>query len=123
MVHAKAIGYSNPYSYPQCTWWADQRFYQKHGVFVPWTKDAMAWQWNVRAADFGWRISHKPTVGSILVLQPGVQGAGVYGHVAIVERVQGNNHVIASSTNWGANPYTVTIEQFAIGYGVTFVSR
>jgi surface antigen len=123
MAPAKAIGYANPYTYPQCTWWADQRYYQRHGVFVPWTKDAMAWQWTTRAADFGWHISSRPKIGSILVLQPGVQGAGVYGHVAIVEQVQGNNRVIASSTNWGADPYTVTSSQFLIGFGVTFVSR
>ncbi|HTK06781.1 MAG TPA: CHAP domain-containing protein [Ktedonobacteraceae bacterium] len=122
MAPANEVGHYNPYPYPQCTWWADQRYHQTHGVFVPWTKNAMAWQWKARATDFGWHISSRPTVGSILVLQPGVQGAGTDGHVAIVERVQGN-HVIASSTNWGTNPYTVTRVRFALGYGVTFIRR
>jgi hypothetical protein len=53
-----AVGRTNPYPYPACTWWADQRYYQIHGVFVPWTNNAMAWQWSVRATEFGKEQAH-----------------------------------------------------------------
>ena len=123
MAPIGAVGRTNPYPYPACTWWADQRYYQVHGVFVPWTNNAMAWQWSTRAAEFGWRVSGTPRVGSILVLQPGVQGAGPYGHVAVVEQVLGNYHVIASSMNWGANPYAITRGDFVLSSGVTFINQ
>jgi surface antigen len=123
MAPIGAGGRTNPYPYPACTWWADQRYYQIHGVFVPWTNNAMAWQWSTRASEFGWRVSGTPRVGSILVLQPGVQGAGPYGHVAVVEEVLDNYHVIASSMNWGANPYAVTRGDFVLSSGVTFISQ
>ncbi len=123
MAPTGAGGKSNPYPYPACTWWADQRYYQVHGLFVPWTNNAMAWQWNARAAEFGWRVSGWPQVGSILVLQPGIQGAGMYGHVAVVEQVLSNGHVIASSMNWGANPYAVTRAEFTLGGGVAFINQ
>ncbi len=82
----------------------------------------MAWQWKDRAHDFGWRVSTRATVGSIIDLQPWVQGAYGGGHVAVVERVLGNGHVIASNMSWGANPYAVVDWEFSPGPGVTFIS-
>jgi len=120
---SSAVGYRNVFPYPACTWWADQRYAQIHGYFVPWTTNSMAWQWTARAYDFGWHVSYYPTVGSIIDLQPWVQGAYGGGHVGVVEQVLGNGHVIASSMSWGANPYAVTYWQFTPGPGVTFISR
>ncbi len=120
---SSAIGYRNVFPYPACTWWADQRYAQIHGYYVPWTTNSMAWQWTARAYNFGWRVSYYPTVGSIIDLQPWVQGAYGGGHVGVVERVLSNGHVIASSMSWGANPYAVTYWQFTPGPGVTFISR
>jgi hypothetical protein len=65
----------NVFPYGQCTWYADQRFHQLHGIYVPWTSSANAWQWPTRAAEYGWRVSRRPIPGSIIVLQRGVQGA------------------------------------------------
>jgi N-acetylmuramoyl-L-alanine amidase len=113
----------NVFPYPACTWWANQRFYQVHGVFVPWTTNSEAWQWTARAHNFGWHVSSRPKVGSIIDLQPWVQGAYGGGHVAYVEQVLGDGHVIASNTSWGANPYQVTYVEFAPGPGVTFISE
>src|SRR5436309_741561 len=38
-------GTSNPYPRGQCTWWADQRYHQIHGYYVPWRTNANAYQW------------------------------------------------------------------------------
>jgi surface antigen len=120
---ARTTGARNVFPYGQCTYWADQRYYQLHGVFVPWTTNANAGQWSVRAREFGWRVSSQPTFGAIIVLQGGVQGAYGFGHVGIVEQVLGNGSVIVSSMNWGAHPDGVTRSRFTAGPGVTFISQ
>lgn len=117
-----AKGSTNVFPYPACTWWANQRYRQLHGFFVPWTTNSMAWQWKDRARNFGWQVSSQPKAGAIINLQPWVQGAYGAGHVAVVERVLKNGHVIASSMSWGANPSAVKNWEFAPGPGVTFIS-
>jgi surface antigen len=116
------MGSANAFPYGQCTWWADQRFHQFSGTYVPWTTNANAWQWSARAAEFHWNVSSVPTAGAIVNLQPGVQGASYLGHVGVVERVIDSNHVIASNLNWGANPSSVTDVKFSTGPGVTFIT-
>jgi surface antigen len=118
-----AIGTSNPFPFGQCVWWADQRYYQLHGIFVPWRTNAMAANWVNRAREFGWHVSGIPKVGSIMVLQPGVQGAYSAGHVAVVEQLLSSGSVIASSMNWGSNPTMVTDSTFHLGPGVAFISQ
>ena len=113
----------NVFPYGSCTWWANQRYYQLHSIFVPWKTQADAWQWTARAYQFGWHVSSLPVAGSIIVLQPWVQGAYSSGHVAIVERILSNGHVIASNMSWGANPWQVTDVELAPGSGVTFIYR
>ncbi len=124
-LSAQSTSYAsgNPFPYPSCTWWADQRYHQLHGVFVPWRTNANAWQWTARARQFGWHVSTRPTIGSIIDLQPWVQGAYGAGHVAVVERILRNGHVITSNMSWGRNPYRVTYVEFAPGRGVTFITR
>ncbi len=117
------VGTVNVFPYGQCTWWANQRYSQLHGVYVPWRTQSDAWGWTDRAYQFGWHVSSSPTVGSIIDLQPWVQGAYGLGHVAVVEQVLSNGHVIASTMNWGAYPWQVTYVQFSPGPGVTFISR
>jgi len=117
------VGSVNVFPYGPCTWWANQRYFQLHGVFVPWRTQSDAWEWTARAYQFGWHVSSSPTVGSIIDLQPWVQGAYGLGHVAVVEQVLSNGHVIASNMSWGAYPWQVTYVQFTPGPGVTFISR
>lgn len=112
---------SNFYPYGQCTWWANERYHELHGVYVPWARNSDAWLWTTRAQQFGWHVSNTPAVGDILDLQPNVQGASNLGHVAVVEQVLSNNEIIASSMNWGADPFRVTDFQFTPGAGVTFI--
>jgi len=119
--HGPPVGARNFFPFGACTWWADQRYYQLHGIFVPWHSQANAWQWTDRAYQYGWHVSGSPVVGAIINLQPGVQGAGYLGHVGVVERILSNGHVIASNTSWGAYPSLVTDVEFAPGPGVTFL--
>jgi len=117
-----ATGSSNAFPFGQCTWWADQRYYQLHGIFVPWRTNASAANWVNQAHTFGWHVSGTPKVGSIIVLQPGVQGAYSAGHVGVVEHLLSSGSVIASSMNWGSNPGKVTDYTFHLGSGVAFIS-
>ena len=113
-------GTGNYFPYGQCTWWANQRYYQLHKIYVPWTTQSDAWQWSARARDFHWQVSSKPVVGAILDLQPWVQGAYSLGHVAVVEKILPNGHVLASNMNWGGNSSVVDVD-FTPGAGVTFI--
>jgi LysM repeat protein len=122
VVRQPVRGKSNAFPYGECTWWANQRYHQLHGVYVPWLTQSNAWQWTARARQFYWRVSSTPLPGAIINLQPRVQGAYSLGHVAIVERVLANGHVIASNMNWGARPHAVTYVEFIPGRGVTFIS-
>ncbi len=117
-----AKGTGNYFPYGQCTWWANQRFHTLHGFYVPWKTNADAWEWANRARDFHWRVSSRPAVGDIIDLQPWVDGAYGRGHVAVVEKVLRNGHVIASSMNWGRYYWEVTDAEFAAGPGVSFIS-
>jgi N-acetylmuramoyl-L-alanine amidase len=116
-------GSRNIFPYGACTWWANQRYFQLHGVYVPWKTGANAWEWKFRAYQFHWRVSSRPRIGAIIDLQPWVEGAYSFGHVAVVERVLGNGHVIASTMNWGAFPWRVTYVEYAPGPGVSFISQ
>ncbi len=93
-----------------------------HGVYVPWTTQSNAWQWTARAYNFHWHVSGAPSVGAIVNLQPWVQGAYSLGHVAVVERILQNRHVIASNMNWGIYYWQVTYVEFAPGPGVSFLT-
>jgi N-acetylmuramoyl-L-alanine amidase len=116
-------GSGNVFPYGSCTWWANQRYFQIHGIFVPWRTQSDAWEWTARAYQFGWHVSSSPVWGAIIDLQPGVQGAYSAGHVAVVEKILSNGHVIASNMSWGAHPWQVTYVEFAPGPGVTFIYR
>ena len=115
-------GTGDYFPYGQCTWWASYRYFQLHGIYVPWKTQADAWEWTARARDFHWHISSIPSQGAIINLQPWVEGAYGLGHVAVVEKVLKNGHVIASNMNWGAYYWEVTDVEFAPGPGVSFIS-
>lgn len=115
-------GSANPFPRGQCTWWASQRFFELHGFFVPWTINSNAFQWRDRAQEFRWIVSNQPSVGAIVNLQPNVQGASSLGHVAVVETVMDNGHVLASNLNWGPNFSQVTNVEFTPGPGVSFIT-
>ncbi len=105
--------------YGQCTYWANMRYHQLTGYWVPWLGNA--WQWKAGAIGYGWVVSATPKVPSIIVLQPGVQGSGWYGHVAIVERINADGSVLTSNFNWAGNWAIETFVTFTPGPGVSFV--
>ena len=113
----------NQFPWPACTWWANQRYHQLHGIYVPWRTQSNAWQWTARAYNFHWRVYRAPGVGWIMDLQPWVQGAYGLGHVGVVERVLAGGYFIASSTSWGRYPTQVTYWRFHVGNGVTFLHQ
>jgi surface antigen len=124
---AATIGRANLFPYGQCTWWANERYAELHnGAYVPWTWNSDAWQWTNRALDFHWQVVERPSVGDIIDLQPGVQGASGLGHVGVVEQILANGNVLASSMNWGLTVQqqaSVSYAQFVPGSGVTFIRQ
>ena len=119
---AVSSGFVNVFSYGQCTWWAAQRYFQLHSVAIPWRSQANAAQWTARAYENGWHVSSVAIVGSVLVLQGGVQGASSLGHVGIVEKVVGGGIAIVSSMNWGYGG-GISFDAFSPGPGVAFLEQ
>ena len=110
----------NRFYYGQCTWWAAYRYYQLTGVNIPWIGNAD--QWVAGAEANGWTVSPTPKVPSIIALAPGVDGAGGYGHVAIVESINSDGSVVTSNMNWAGSGSTVVDVTFSPGPGVSFIS-
>lgn len=109
--------------YGQCTYWANMRYHQLTGHWVPWLGNA--YEWAYQASAYGWVTSSVPNPNgpSIIVLAPGTQGAGSYGHVAVVETGVTNyaNGVITSNWNWNGDWAAEDWVTFYPGAGVTFV--
>jgi surface antigen len=110
------------FSFGQCTYWVDLRYHQLTGYWVNWIGNAYQWKDGALSAP-GWIVSSTPHMPSIIVLQPGVQGAGGYGHVGVVERVNPDGSVYTSNMNWYANGGwdRISYWTFTPGPGVSFV--
>ena len=79
--------YANSYAWGQCTWYVASR------IKVPnYLGNANAWYGGLKA--LGWREG-APRVGAI-----GVSFEGYYGHVVIVEQVNGDGTVVISEMNY-----------------------
>jgi surface antigen len=112
-------GQSNNYPEGQCTVYADERYHTLTGYYVPWSGNAQ--DWASLAIASGWTVSSRPIVPSIICLQGGIQGAdSTYGHVGVVESIQGNT-VTTSDLNWGPNYSQVSTVNFVVGPGVSFI--
>jgi hypothetical protein len=111
----------NRFAFGQCTYWANMRYHQLTGYWVQWLGNA--YQWAGGAKTSGWIVSSKPIVPSIIVLQPYVQGASGFGHVAIVEKINPDGSVYTSNYNWYGNGGwdILSYVTFKPGAGVTFV--
>ena len=116
-------GSLNRFAFGQCTYWANYRYHQLTGYWVDWLGNA--YQWKAGAGAAGWIVSSKPNLKgpSIIVLQPNVEGASYFGHVAVVEKVNSNGSVYSSNFNWYANGGwdTLSYWTFTPGPGVSFV--
>lgn len=82
-------GHTFPYG--QCTWYVASK------VFVPWSGHAKSWLTNSRA--YGYETGKAPIVGSIMVTTENKW----YGHVALVEAVNGDKVTISEMNyvGWG----------------------
>ena len=64
--------------------------------------------WYATAPSYGLRVDHSPQVGAAISFLPGQAGAdGFYGHVGVVEAVNGNTITI-SEMNAAGGPYVVS---------------
>jgi surface antigen len=109
----------NRFFYGQCTYWANMHYHDLTGVWISWIGNAD--QWVSGAISRGWVVSGTPHVPSIIVLQPFVQGAGYYGHVAVVEKINPDGSVVTSNWNWAGSWGATTDVTFTPGTGVTFI--
>jgi surface antigen len=114
-----ASGGLNRFFYGQCTYWANMRYHALTGEWISWIGNAD--QWVSGAISSGWVVSGTPHVPSIIVMQPFVQGAGYYGHVAVVEKINPDGSVLTSNWNWAGNWAVTTDVTFTPGSGVTFI--
>jgi len=113
----------NRFAFGQCTYYAAMQYHQLTGYWIPWLGNA--YQWAYAASASGWIVSSKPHVPSIIVLQPGVQNAGGFGHVAIVDAINADGSVTTSGWNWygpGGNGWArLSVVTFRPGPGVSFI--
>jgi surface antigen len=110
--------FTNWFTAGQCTYWADYEYHHLTGYAVTWSGNASYWA--IGAAGAGWVVSSTPHVPSIIVLQPGVQGAGADGHVGVVESINSDGTVHTSNWNvvgWGVFSW----EDYSSGSGVQYI--
>ncbi len=121
VITQPGAGGLNRFAFGQCTYWANMRYHALTGYWVPWLGNAYQWAYGASAS--GWIVSSKPHVPSIIVLQPGVEGAGYFGHVAIVEKINADGSVYSSNYNWYSNGGwdILSYVTFYPGSGVSFV--
>lgn len=122
-VHIAAADYGSltHFFYGQCTYWANMRYHQATGHWIPWLGNA--YQWAYQAPAYGWTLSTTPNPRgtSIMVFSPYAEGAGAYGHVAVVESVNSDGSVTTSNWNWGGAWATLSYRTFYPGPGVSFI--
>lgn len=103
----------NPFPAGQCTWGADNlahvfmatdpSAYPSGHNFIEVSGNALSWAGS--AAANGWTVVGTPHLDSIVVFQPGVQGADApYGHVAWVTAVYSNGTFQIEEMNATAGP-------------------
>ena len=79
-----AVNYETP---GQCTWGAMNFWHEATGYYPNIPGDAK--EWATTAAQQGWTVVAEPQPRSVVVLQPGVNGADQrYGHVGWVDSVE-----------------------------------
>lgn len=86
----------NAYPFSQCTWWV---YIRRHQLGLPCgSYFGNGGQWANSARALGYQVNHTPSVGAIAVFAPGQDGASpIYGHVAVVERVDSDGSIITSN--------------------------
>jgi surface antigen len=86
-----------------CTWGAYNKWYNSVGGYYP-ALAGNAKDWRSSARANGWTVVDDAQARSIVVFQPGVQGAGSAGHVAWVDSIQrrgDGTYVSITEMNYG----------------------
>ncbi|ECR3422823.1 LysM peptidoglycan-binding domain-containing protein, partial [Campylobacter jejuni] len=88
-----SFNHQNLYTEGQCTWYVfDKRSQAGKPISTYWS-DAKYWASN--AANDGYQVDNTPSVGAIMQSTP-----GPYGHVAYVERINGDGSILISEMNY-----------------------
>jgi surface antigen len=120
---ATSVGSALAWPVGQCTFWANSRYHQLTGYWIPWSGNADQWVEGARMAN--WKVSTSPHIPSVIVLMPGVEGASsAYGHVAVAEKLLNSTTVESTTMNWYANGGGFNIEStwdFTTANGAYFV--
>ena len=95
-----SFNHQNLYTEGQCTWYVfDKRSQAGKPISTYWS-DAKYWASN--AANDGYQVNNTPSVGAIMQSTP-----GPYGHVAYVERINGDGSILISEMNYTNGPYNM----------------
>lgn len=120
----------NPFPAGQCTWGADNlvhnlmasdpsQYPSGHNYIDIWGN---ADQWASSAKSNDWTVTSTPRVDSVVVFQPGVQGAdSTYGHVALVTAVNSNGTFQIEEMNGPAGPGRYDYRTVAHTTGESFI--
>lgn len=107
----------------QCTWYVNGRL--KELGFDAGKANKMlgnAKDWDNQAANAGIAVSNTPKVGAVTVWEANRGGAGNYGHVGIVERINADGSILISESNWAGKKYnTRTIYPGQSGWPSHFI--
>lgn len=110
--------------YPgQCTWGAKEKFFEATGLRPAIYGNAK--DWTNSAAANGWTTVLDAQARSIVVFQPGVQGADpTYGHVAWVDSVEyrdDGTYITMTEMNGLAGPYVYNTRTVKDVVGMSFI--
>lgn len=115
---------STTYELWQCTWWASVRRAQIGKPVDGYMGNGG--QWDDSARRLGYPTGRDARAGDVISFEPGVLGSSpIYGHVAIVEKVNADGSILISES--GANvasvvTRTLTAAQLQMaGAGITFI--
>lgn len=106
----------NAYAGGNCTWYA---FNRRPDIGSFWG-DARTWDDSARAA--GYRVDKIPEVGSIAQWEAYASSdVWGYGHVAIVESINGDGTITISEMNYAGRLYTVTTRTISVSNVSNFI--
>ena len=107
----------------QCTWGALEQWHQATGYYPYLTGNAKDWANSARA--HGWTVVLDAQPRSIVVFQPGVQGADpTYGHVAWVTSTQRRSdglYITMTEMNGTAGPYKYDVRTLKDIAGMSYI--
>ncbi|MBN7274107.1 CHAP domain-containing protein [Ligilactobacillus pobuzihii] len=117
--HGKGGG-PNAYPYGECT------YYVK--MAAPWVGGhwGNGQEWAASASAAGFRVDHTPSAGSVAVYAGGANvggwtAAGGYGHVALVQSVNGGSVTITQGGNGFSNPTGPNTQTLSAGAAMAYI--